>query len=176
MTLREKARQFAYDKHEDQLDDNGESYFYAHLEPVANIVQCITRDQRVHAAAYLHDILEDTDTSLEELRNAFGEEVADLVFELTQEGEKEHGYYFPRLESKEAVMIKFADRLSNISRMESWDQARQAQYLRKSKFWRDSKQVDAKNLDEVFKRTGFYGKLSNYMQTFYNRIMSGSIK
>ena len=57
--------------------------------------------------------------------------------EVTQEEvEKDQkGYYFPRLKSKEAILIKFADRLSNLSRMSSWNMKRQEQYLRKSKFW-----------------------------------------
>lgn len=128
---------FAWDKHGNQRDDNGESYFDSHVEQVADILRSVTKDPIILSAAYLHDTLEDTDTTLGELREAFGDKIADLVHEVTHEGTNDNdGYSFPRLYSREAFMIKFADRLSNISRMQTWPQKRQDQYLRKSKFWR----------------------------------------
>jgi (p)ppGpp synthase/HD superfamily hydrolase len=112
----ERAKMFAQDKHRNQKDDNGFPFFY-HVEQVARILGIVTKDLDLIACGYLHDTLEDTETTLEELRKAFGSRIASLVFELTHEGKKE-GYYFPRLQSKEAILIKFADRLSNLSRME----------------------------------------------------------
>lgn len=130
------AISFAIDKHKGQKDDDGRDYII-HPMTVGALLMCVTNDQDIIAAGYLHDVLEDTDTSYLELKEAFGARVADLVYEVTHEGKKdEHGYYFPRLKSKDAILIKFADRLSNLSRMSSWDPARQEQYLRKSKFWR----------------------------------------
>jgi (p)ppGpp synthase/HD superfamily hydrolase len=92
----------------------------------------------VLAAAYLHDTIEDTIIgTYGTLERMFGKEVADLVMEVTHDGQPDQkGYYFPRLHSQKAIMIKFADRLSNLSRMSSWDQKRKDQYLRKSKFWK----------------------------------------
>lgn len=91
----------------------------------------------VICAAYLHDTLEDTDTTYDELVKEFGPRVAELVYEVTQEGSKDnYGYYFPRLKSKDAILIKFADRASNIARMDAWPESRKEQYLNKSKFWR----------------------------------------
>ena len=122
--------------HEGQLDDEGESYFVAHICQVANILHRVTDDEEMLCAAYLHDTLEDTDTTVADLRHNFGNRVTDLVLELTHEGQKDnHGYYFPRLKSKDAITIKFADRLSNLSRMNAWNPKRQEQYLKKSKFW-----------------------------------------
>ncbi len=137
MDLISEARILAMDAHKDQRDDEGKSYFVAHLEPVANIVRAATWDNEIVAAAYLHDILEDTDITYEQLKIRFGERVASLVHEVTHEGTNDsYGYYFPRLKSRDAIMIKLADRLSNISRMGSWDDKRKAQYLRKTRFWR----------------------------------------
>ena len=134
--LIKSAIYYAYVKHKGQLDDNGKSYFTHHLLPVGTIVAMLTTDEEVIAAAYLHDVLEDTNATYKKLQELFGEKVAALVNELTHEGSKdEHGYYFPRLKSKDAVMIKMIDRASNLSRMECWDVKRRAQYLRKSKFW-----------------------------------------
>lgn len=131
-----KACDFAQKRHGEQKDDEGKNYFLTHCCIVAKLVSLITEDENVKAAAYLHDILEDTPTTYEELKKEFGHTVADLVLEVTHEGEKDNkGYYFPRLQSKDAILIKFADRLSNLSRMTNWSISRQRQYLEKSKFW-----------------------------------------
>ncbi len=57
--------------------------------------------------------------------------MAGYVLELTKEGRNR----FPRLHSREAIMIKFADRLSNLSRMGAWDEGKRERYVRSSVFW-----------------------------------------
>ncbi len=136
-SLVDQAREFAKKKHLNHYDDEGKPYFDAHLEQVVAILKTVTNDQNILAAAYLHDVIEDTDTSYQEVEEHFGKRVADLVHEVTHEGHKdEKGYYFPRLHSKDAILLKFADRLSNLSRMHCWPEKRQQQYLKRSKFWR----------------------------------------
>jgi (p)ppGpp synthase/HD superfamily hydrolase len=136
-TLTFRAGVFAMIKHSGQMDDEGFDYFDSHLKQVYAIVLQVTDDEEVLAACYLHDTLEDTKTTYEELLSNFGKRVADLVMEVTHEGEKDSkGYFFPRLKSKEAILIKFADRMSNISRMRSWSKDRQDHYLKKIKFWK----------------------------------------
>ena len=142
-----KAYEFAMNKHKGQKDDDGKDYFYAHVCQVAHLICAVTygfpNADEIVSACYLHDTIEDTETTYEELKKEFGQKIADLVNEVTHNGQKdEYGYYFPRLKSKEAIMIKFSDRLSNLSRMSSWDEKRQDQYLRKSKFWNSNKAKD----------------------------------
>jgi (p)ppGpp synthase/HD superfamily hydrolase len=133
-----EARIFAYHYHLGQLDDSRKSYFFSHLEPVAKALEQFTDDEEIIAAGYLHDIIEDTDVTYEQLKEKFGQRIADLVHEVTDEGEKDaYGKYFPRLKTKEGILIKLCDRASNISRMDSWDEKRQAHYLKKTKFWKD---------------------------------------
>ena len=137
--LKDKAKMFAEAKHWGQMDDSGNPYM-KHIYQVASIISDITNDENVICAAYLHDTIEDCAVTHEMLVREFNQTIADLVYEVTHEGQKDEvGYYFPRLNSKDAILIKFADRLSNLSRMESWDEDRQRHYLRKSKFWSDSK-------------------------------------
>ncbi len=132
-----RAWLFAREKHDGQKDDLGKDYFETHLAVVYSILQKVTNNEDILSAGLLHDTLEDTDTTYEELVKKFGQNVAFLVAEVTHEGKADkHGFYFPRLKTKEAIIIKFADRLSNISRMENWDKKKKEQYLRKSKFWR----------------------------------------
>lgn len=138
MNKLDQAIIFAYKKHEGQLDDIGEPYII-HPMQVMRILELVTKDEDVLCAGVLHDTIEDTETTYEEIREVFGVRVADLVNEVTQEGKKDHiGYYFPRLKTKEGIIIKFADRLSNITRMGGWDQERIDHYLKKSQFWKSS--------------------------------------
>ncbi|MDD3940557.1 MAG: HD domain-containing protein [Candidatus Pacebacteria bacterium] len=132
-----KAIAFAQEKHRGQLDDSGKDYFEEHCLQVYNILNTVTEDQNLLCAALLHDTYEDTDTTYEEVLQIFGRDIADLVNEVTQEGQKDSkGYYFPRLKTERGILLKFADRLSNLSRMEAWDDKRREHYLKKSKFWK----------------------------------------
>ena len=138
MNTKLKAYYFAEKKHKGQLDDNGKDYFAEHCHKVARAVGILTDDTDIISAAWLHDTLEDTDTTYEELVNEFNKRIADLVMEVTQEGQKDnYGYYFPRLKTKEGILIKLCDRASNISRMDTWDDKRQSQYCKRTKFWKD---------------------------------------
>lgn len=132
-----KAQVFAKLKHEGQIEDCGKDYYETHLQQVYTIVLQVCDDPEILAAALLHDTIEDTETTYEELHTVFGKRIADLVNEVTHEGKKDNkGFYFPRLKSKDAIIIKFADRLSNLSRIENWHPERQDHYLKKSKFWK----------------------------------------
>jgi (p)ppGpp synthase/HD superfamily hydrolase len=132
-----RALHFAQEKHLEQKDDDGNPYV-EHCLRVASAVQQITDKENVIAAAYLHDTIEDTDTTYEELVEYFNKEVANLVMEVTHEGTYDaYGYYFPRLKSADAIIIKLCDRADNINRMSSWDDKRKSHYLKKTKFWKD---------------------------------------
>ena len=133
--LVDKALEYASEKHKGQLDDQDRPYFFAHLVQVHSILKDITDDVETLCAGILHDVIEDTDTSYDDLIREFNKPIADLVYELTQEGTRETGYYFPRLQSRKAIMVKFADRLSNLSRMDDWPGDRQLNYLNVSRFW-----------------------------------------
>jgi guanosine-3',5'-bis(diphosphate) 3'-pyrophosphohydrolase len=134
--LKDKALDYASKKHRGQLDDSGRPYFFAHVIQVYNIIQDITDDEATLCAGLLHDVIEDTDTSYEELVHEFTKEIADLVMEVTHEGNDYRDYYFPRLKSRKAVMIQFADRLSNMTRMRDWPGDIQQQFLEGSVYWR----------------------------------------
>ena len=144
------AYDFAREKHVGQLDDSGGDYFIKHCYYVGQTLEHYTRNINVIMAGYLHDTLEDTNTTFEDLKENFGEEVAKLVYMVTHEGKKDTGYYFPNLklgklnngliasqqDLKNAMLIKFTDRLSNLSRMDSWSKNRINHYLKKSQFWK----------------------------------------
>jgi len=138
MNIYQKAIDFAQEKHKGQLDDSGKDYFWEHPWKVHEILELILPDDiNLLCAGLLHDILEDTSTCYDELKLEFNKDIADLVLEVTKAGEKDSkGYYFPNLKTKRGIILKFADRISNLSRMECWDEKKQQYYLRKSKFWK----------------------------------------
>ena len=122
---------YARNVHSGQLRDGGEPYI-VHPAQVAAILSEVTQDEDLIAAAWLHDVIEDSETTYEDLKAVFGQRVADLVNEVTHEGD-----HFPRLKTRDGILLKFADRLSNLSDMNTWDAKQQARYLNKSKFWKE---------------------------------------
>lgn len=94
-------------------------------------------------AALLHDLVEDTATTLDEIEDRFGPQVADLVRALTfpprKEGESKHARnlrYFEHLrwEGRDAQIAKSADRLDNVLTMEgAFTPERAAEYLRETR-------------------------------------------
>ena len=78
----EKAKAFAMMAHKGQTDKAGEDYFTAHVAVVADGVE---PDPLVKAAAYLHDTVEDTGTTIDTIRAEFPPEVAEAVSVLTRE-------------------------------------------------------------------------------------------
>lgn len=111
--------------HHDQLRKGLiEIPYITHLVAVLMILRDYTTDENTLVAALLHDTLEDTDYSYEELIGDFGEDVAELVKTLT-EPKSQDGYNLPWLEAKkiyanqlrngreEALMIAAADKIHN---------------------------------------------------------------
>ncbi len=85
MELFEKALIFAAEKHAGQRRRSTTLPYIFHPIEVATIVSTMTDDQNVLAAAVLHDTVEDTDTTLEEIEANFGKRVALLVMTETEE-------------------------------------------------------------------------------------------
>ena len=75
----DKAVKFAVEAHQG-TERRGKGYPYIiHPMEAASIVATITNDQEMLAAAILHDTVEDTDVTIEQIRELFGERVAELV-------------------------------------------------------------------------------------------------
>ena len=119
------AIQFANKKHVDQTRKSSGLPYVTHPIAVSYLIAAhkqSTRLPEILAAAILHDTLEDTDTTFEELVSNFTPMVASLVLELTNDDEKiktlgklEYQKNKMRGMSSYALIIKLADRLHNIS-------------------------------------------------------------
>lgn len=138
-----KAIQFAARKHHGQMRRETEPLPYVtHLFSVALLVAEDGADDDVVTAALLHDTLEDTDTTREEIVNEFNERVAVLVESVSEpkevdgrklswRGKKEH--YLARLENadNDAVFIAIADKIDNIeSKLEAFEREGKKLFLR----------------------------------------------
>lgn len=95
------------------------------ISGVANLLaQANVDDQTVLMAALLHDIVEDTDTSFDEIEENFGKAVRDIVAEVTddrslsQAERKRAQIEHVKHASREAKLIKLADKLYNLRDME----------------------------------------------------------
>ena len=157
-----KAFFFAKEAHRGQKDDCGYNYFASHIIPVANTVAMVTYKPELIASALLHDTVEDCGVEYNDISMQFGSTVANLVMEVTHDGKPDvKGHWFPRLKTRDGIMLKYADRLNNLSRMQSWNPERQEHYLRKSKFWKSSPHdsINMKNTKTLL--TGDFNVLLN---------------
>jgi guanosine-3',5'-bis(diphosphate) 3'-pyrophosphohydrolase len=117
--LEKRASDFARRAHAGQEYGNGEFHEMHLARVVANLREYGVDDPVMLAAAWLHDTVEDTETTVEDIRAEFGEDVADLVWRLTDEPgrnrkERHHLTHIKIRGKPEAVQIKLADRIANV--------------------------------------------------------------
>jgi GTP diphosphokinase / guanosine-3',5'-bis(diphosphate) 3'-diphosphatase len=138
-----KALRFAAERHRKQRrkDEDGTPYIN-HPITVADTILSVggVDDLNTIVAALLHDTIEDVGVTAEEIRSLFGEEVANLVKEVSddkklpkQERKRLQIETAPR-KSPRAKLIKLADKISNVTDVTNsppagWDMARRVEYL-----------------------------------------------
>lgn len=126
--LLEKAYLFAKKAHEGQKRLSGEPYF-SHVFETAKILAGLGMDIQTIVAGLLHDVLEDTVTTEEELTEKFGKDIVFLVEGVTKLGTLKYYGYERHVESLRkffiamtndlrVVVIKFADRLHNLKTLQ----------------------------------------------------------
>lgn len=123
----DEAVTFAQWHHSEQTRPAGEPYVTHLLEALEILVTGAgIQEERLLVATLLHDAIEDTDCTAEEIESRFGEEVAQLVLEVTQPKpgpgetrEDTRQRYLDRVwnGSREVHLIKLADRLSSVQKL-----------------------------------------------------------
>ncbi len=141
--LLKKAYVFAAAAHKGQVRRSGEPYLSHPLE-VTNMLADMGLDKTTLIAGLLHDVLEDTDVTLEELQENFGSEVARLVEGVTKitrveqsspetrQAETIRKIILAMTDDLRTVFIKLADRLHNLQTLRFLPEAKQRQIARET--------------------------------------------
>jgi guanosine-3',5'-bis(diphosphate) 3'-pyrophosphohydrolase len=138
-----KASDFAADKHRNQRrKDQARTPYINHPLAVARVLvyEGGVKDAEIVAAAILHDTLEDTETTLDELQREFGARVAGLVAEVTDDKSlpkqlrKQLQIDHAPHKSRGAALIKVADKICNLrdlagSPPKRWTEERRRKYI-----------------------------------------------
>ena len=118
ITLVKEAAYFAISAHGNQTYDGYPYYF--HLEEVVDVLKEFGfREDTYIMAGYLHDALEDTAVSYNDIKNKFGVDVAEIVYAVTDElgrNRKERKEKtLPKIATLyDAIIVKLADRIANM--------------------------------------------------------------
>ena len=109
-----QAIELATSSHRGQIDKSGKPYILHPLR-VMNAVLAEGHSEDVAIAAVLHDVVEDTDTTIDEIYKLFGGTVAETVDALTRrEGESYNTYVKRVLDFRRATIVKLYDIFDNI--------------------------------------------------------------
>ena len=133
-----EAYDFILEKHAGQLRKSGEPYYH-HLVEVAYILAGLHCGPKTIAAGFLHDVVEDTDVTIDDIRKKWGDEVASIVDSLTKiqrlklskidsvefEAEDHRKIFLGMAKDIRVILIKLADRLHNMRTLESLSPERQ---------------------------------------------------
>lgn len=131
-----KALEFIEEKHAGQYRKSGEPYVVHPIE-VATILAELGMDKTTIIAGLLHDILEDTNTSYEEIKEKFGKEVADIVEGVTklskinfkdlqtQKAENYRKLVLAFSKDLRVIFVKLADRLHNMKTLQYFSREKQ---------------------------------------------------
>ena len=134
--LIKKAYEYAKNKHGDQLRKSGEPYII-HPVQVAYILSTLGLDDSTICAALLHDTVEDTGVTKEDLSHEFGKEIAELVDGVTklsklqyasmeeQQVENYRKMFLAMGKDIRVILIKLADRLHNMRTLKFLSRDRQ---------------------------------------------------
>jgi len=136
-----KALTFAAKNHGIKTRKDKETPYFAHPVRTAAILRAVGfsefQNENLMIAALLHDLVEDTPITLNDIRKNFGEKVALIVKELTkpEKGDKEEWIRSFENASEEAKIIKMADRIDNLMDMDIdiWSTEKQKSYANQGK-------------------------------------------
>ncbi len=142
MDIIQKAKEFSHKAHAGQLLYQKKGSMMLHVEEVVDLVEKAQGSPEEIAAAWLHDVVEDTPVTLEEVRTEFGENVASVVDELTDPEHLAHNSQADRKQlqanrissaSSSAKLVKLADQASNCrlagTEHRTWDIPTTLQYI-----------------------------------------------
>lgn len=148
ITLLRKAYALARTAHEGQFRKGGDPYIMHPVAVATIIAEDFMMDANSVAAGFLHDVVEDTDTTIDDIRREFGDDVAFLVQVVTKPKShapgqadlaKQENNFRQLLDSMRrdirAVLIKLADRLHNMRSLGSMQPVKQMKIAGETDFF-----------------------------------------
>ncbi len=130
-----EAIAYIKNKHSGQIRKQGTPY-YLHPVEVANILKKKGFSKKYQLVGLFHDLLEDTDTTYEDIVNLTNVEIADAVKLLTKEPGYNMSDYINRISNNDlAKMVKLADRLHNLSETHLASLDFKKRYIKESEAW-----------------------------------------
>lgn len=140
MNLVEKAEKIAREAHKDQKRKWSDDPYFVHPERVAKKVSELKGANEVDvAAAFCHDVIEDTDFPPEELEKQLGSEVLNLVLELTNPTHTPEWDKKRRIEKRLADwqhLLTISDRAKRIKMVDRWDNLQDMGFAQPNSFLR----------------------------------------
>jgi len=179
-----RAFEMAEKMHAGQFRKDGQPYVI-HVVSVAYILEQLNYDSDTICAALLHDVVEDCGATIDELRDAFGDVVADVVDAVSAIEAKDYVFDDDLFEDEEnikasldnktfekllsmgvknriAFIIKLADRLHNLSTIETFPYAKQLEKVKETERW-------ILPLAKLIKSSYFYYNLRNLIYIIKNK-------
>jgi guanosine-3',5'-bis(diphosphate) 3'-pyrophosphohydrolase len=138
------AESFAMDKHGSMTRSDGITPYFDHLQGVVNRLKNIgVSDEEILAAAWLHDTIEDTNTTFDEIDQRFGSRIAVLVLSLSKDKrlpkDQREKQYVKQLKdsSLETKLIKLCDISSNLKDLKNapWSRTKKTKEIKKKMYY-----------------------------------------
>ena len=162
----QQAKLFAEDRHANMCRPNkAKQPVIEHLAEVASLAEQAGASESAIAAAWLHDAIEDTSTTVDEVRTLFGDEVASYVDDLS---DPKHFAPLPLIERKrlqterlkakdrQVKLVKLCDQISNVQSVLNdppivdWDDQKSLEYAKDAKLIADVCRGQSSFLDQKF--------------------------
>ena len=179
-----RAFELAENLHEGQKRKDGTPYV-THVVCVAYILEYLNFDSDTICGALLHDVIEDCGVTVDEIKEQFGEVVAGIVDAVSAIEAKDYVFdddlyddennlkasvenkTFEKLlsmgmKNRQAFIIKFADRLHNLSTIESFPYAKQLEKVKETERW-------ILPISKLIKSAYFYNNIKNQIFIIKNR-------
>ena len=177
----ESAEFFAKDKHKDMTRNDGITPYSDHLEDVVSLLKSLgIIDEDVLCSGWLHDTIEDTKTTLDDLNERFGKKVSVLVYSLSKDEKlpkkERERLYVKQLKdaSADAKIIKLCDISANLK-----DMAKPNSKMSKNKMKKTAKQKRHYLLvikNDIIENKSNYPKISNLIKGINNVLVENRQK
>lgn len=190
--LIENAYIFARDRHEGQMRKSGDPYI-THCIAVGYILASLGAGPKTICAGLLHDTIEDTDTTKEEIATKFGDDVANLVEALTKvtrlsdyknvefTAENHRKIFVAMAKDVRAIIIKLADRLHNMRTLQFQPSEKQKRIAKETlevyapiahRLGIFSVQTELEDLSLYYLETEKYLAIEKHIETLYSDAQS----